>query len=262
MGKATGTRTLKGKARASENAVKHWIESGRILPSEQKDAEVLRDGLRECFNPVGLAENEVVDDMLINRLIRRRIDLAFTQEYSKASAVKRQTWLDNHDRTAIRLFLGSSFSRGRRRGEKDARLRPDLCIPSLEVLRSQIKDRGPQPKRDLQTLFRIFGDEPTEYAALVMNELAQIAVDDVTDPSDQEELKKSILEAIGKEIARQKLRLELTRELDDIAFASDIQEPDAPTRETLLRYRAANTREFKDLVGALELIRRLRKSVA
>jgi hypothetical protein len=141
-------------------------------------------------------------------------------------------------------------------------LRPDLCIPSLEVLRSQIKDRGPQPKRDLQTLFRIFGDEPTEYAALVMNELAQIAVDDVTDPSDQEELKKSILEAIGKEIARQKLRLELTRELDDIAFASDIQEPDAPTRETLLRYRAANTREFKDLVGALELIRRLRKSVA
>jgi hypothetical protein len=86
MGKATGTRTLKGKARASENAVKHWIESGRILPSEQKDAEVLRDGLRECFNPVGLAENEVVDDMLINRLIRRRIDLAFTQEYSKASA--------------------------------------------------------------------------------------------------------------------------------------------------------------------------------
>jgi hypothetical protein len=80
-------------------------------------------------------------------------------------------------------------------------------------------------------------------------------VDDVTDASDQEELKKSILETIGKEVALQKHRLELTRELDDIAFASDIQEPDAPTRETLLRYRAANTREFKDLVGALELIR-------
>jgi hypothetical protein len=262
MGKATGPRTLKGKARASENAAKHRIESGRILPSEQKDAEVLRDGLTECFNPVGLAENEVVDDILINRLIRRRIDLAFTQEYSKASAVKQQTWLDNHERTAIRLFVGSSFSRGRRRGEKDARLRPDLCIHGLEVLRSQIKDRGPQPKRDLQTLLRIFGDEPTECAALVINELAHIAVDDVTDASDQEELKKSILETIGKEVALQKHRLELTRELDDIAFASDIQEPDAPTRETLLRYRAANTREFKDLVGALELIRRLRKSVA
>jgi hypothetical protein len=258
MGKTTGPRTPKGKARASKKAAKHWIESGRILPSEQVEAEVLRDGLTECFNPVGLAEHEVVEDMVINRLMRRRIDVAFTQEYSKARVVKQQAWLDNHERTAIRFFVGSGFSRG----EKDARLRPDLCIHSLEVLRSQIKDRGPQPKRDLQTLLRIFGDEPTQYAALAMSELAQLAEGQPTDASEQEELKKSILETIGKEIALQKHRWELTRELDDIAFASDIQEPDAPTRETLLRYRAANTREFKDLVGALELIRRLRESVA
>jgi hypothetical protein len=120
-------------------------------------------------------------------------------------------------------------------------VRPDLCIHGLEVLRSQIKDRGPQPKRDLQTLDRIFGDEPIECAALVMHDLAHIAEDQPTDASEQEELKKSILETLEKEVARQKHRLELTRELDDIAFASDIQEPDAPTRETLLRYRAANT---------------------
>ncbi len=261
MGKSTGPRALKGKTRASENAAQHWIESGRILPSEQNDAEVLRDGLTECFNPVGLAETELVEDMVLNRLIRRRIDLAFTQEYSKASAVKRQTWLDNHERAAIRLFVGPSFSRGRLRGEKAVRLRPDLCIHSLEVLTSQIKDRGPQSKTDLQTLWRIFGDEPTEFAASVMLELAHIAEGQPTDATDQEELKKSILETLGKEIARQKYRLELTRELDDIAFASHIQEPDALTRETLLRYRAANTREFKDLVGALELSRGLRKSV-
>lgn len=85
MSKSTGPRTPKGKSRSSRNAAKHWIEAGRILPDEQQDAAVLRYGFEEDFKPQGLMEEEVIDDLVFNRLIKRRIDIAFTREFSKAS---------------------------------------------------------------------------------------------------------------------------------------------------------------------------------
>lgn len=76
MGKSTGPRTPRGKARSSQNAAKHWIDSGRILRSEQKEAAILRSAFAEDFNPQGKIEDEVIDDLTFNRLIKRRIDIA------------------------------------------------------------------------------------------------------------------------------------------------------------------------------------------
>jgi hypothetical protein len=115
----------------------------------------------------------------------------------------------------------------------------------------------------LSAFCQIYGDEPTENAAWIMSTLREIAderaVDETANTTGH---KEDILEMIEAEIERQKLREELSTDIDAIEWASDIQEPPGPTLETLLRYRAANTREFKDLLGTLELIRQLRRSTA
>jgi hypothetical protein len=56
----------------------------------------------------------------------------------------------------------------------------------------------------------------------------------------------------------------MREKLEKLIFAdpSNMQEPPRPELETLLRYRAANLREFKDLLDGLERIRRLRRSAA
>jgi hypothetical protein len=54
--------------------------------------------------------------------------------------------------------------------------------------------------------------------------------------------------------------LGLAKRISDIEGASDIQAPSRPELETLLRYRASNTCEFKDLLDSFERIRRLRRN--
>jgi hypothetical protein len=266
MGKSTGPRTPRGKARSSQNAAKHWIESGRILPEEQRDAAILRSGFTEDFKPQGLIEQEVIDDLTLNRLIKRRIDLAFTREFSKATIEKTIKLLENDERSVTQYWLRISDSWGRDRAEREQaeRLRPDSCIAALEGLKRRIGERGPQPQ-DLGVLRAAYGDQPTEHGALAMHLLIpvveeQTVQNNTPQNTGQEDLKKEILEVLQTEIELQKDREQLARDVSAIESASDLQEPPRPALETLLRYRAANTREFKDLLDCLERIRRLRRS--
>jgi hypothetical protein len=105
MSKSTGPRTPRGKARSSKNAAKHWIEAGRILPDEQQDAAVLRSAFEEDFKPQGLIEEEIIDDLVFNRLIKRRIDIAFTREFSKASIETTIKEMDRRERPATQYWL-------------------------------------------------------------------------------------------------------------------------------------------------------------
>lgn len=268
MGKSTGPHTPRGKARSSKNAAKHWIESGRILPEEQKDAAVLRSGFTEDFKPQGSIETEVIDDLTLNRLVKRRIDMAFTREFSKASFEKTIKLLENHEHSAMQYWLRISNSWGRYRaeGEQAERLRPDLCISCLEGLKRRIGERGPQPE-DLEILRAYYGDQPTEHAALAMHLLVPVAETQTVhgktpQATGQGDLKKDILEVLQTEIELLKNRQQLAGNISAIESASDLQEPPRPALETLLRYRAANTREFKDLLNSLACIRRLRGSAA
>jgi hypothetical protein len=266
MGKSTGPRTPRGKARSSQNAAKHWIESGRILPEEQQDAAILRNGLTEDFKPQGLIEHEVIDDLTLNRLIKRRIDMAFTREFSKATIEKAIRLLENDERSGIQYWLRAAGAGGRywAQREQSERLRPELCITALESLKRRIGECGPQPE-NLAALRRIYGDQPTELAAITMYELIPVAEkqteqDQKAETADEKELKKSILDTLEAEIELQKNRQELAKGIFAIESSSDLQEPPRPALETLLRYRAANTREFKDLLDSLERIRHLRQS--
>ncbi len=268
MGKSTGPTTPRGKARSSQNAAKHWIESGRILPGEQQEAAILRNGFTEDFKPQGLIEHEVIDDLTLNRLIKRRIDLAFSREFSKAGIEKTVKMLDIGERSAAQYWLRSAEVRGTNRGEREQaeRLRPDLCITALESLKDVIGDRGPQ-RQDFAEIRRIFGDQPTELAALAMIQLDAVAEkqgaqEDKAEATRKKEATKCILDALQIEIERQKKREEFANGIYAIECASDVQEPARTALETLLRYRAANTREFKELLDSLERIRRLRRSAA
>ena len=266
MGNSTGPRTPRGKARSSQNAAKHWIESGRILPAEQKEAAILRSGFEEDFKPQGPIEHEIVDDLVFNRLHKRRIDIVFTREFSKATIEKAVELRENSERPIARYWLRLAGVLGRHSAEPAGRLNPSGCIQALQVLMKQIRDRGPQPG-DLEQLRVCYGDQPTEQAAHLMYLLARVAADHTAQnkapqKTCQDELKQEVLDALQTEIEQQKESEELAGDLLAIECASDLQEPPRPALETLLRYRAANTREFKDLLDSLERIRRLRRSAA
>jgi hypothetical protein len=254
MANATGPRTERGKARSSQNAAKHWIESGRILPSEQKQAALIRLGLVEDFKPEGLSENEVIADLVFNRLIRQRIDAAFTREFEKAKVAKTLNWIGNYESTVVEYFFRSGLSRDPR--NDGHRLRPDKCILVLEGLRERIHERDLKADEDLPALFRIYAGEPTEIAVKLMSALLDKRA---LEAPEQRALKAVFLDYIEKEIDSQKCLLEVGEYLHEIEFASDVQEPAAPTLETLLRYRSSNTREAKDLLETLGRIRRLRR---
>jgi len=261
MTNSTGPRTARGKARSSQNAAKHWINSRRILPSEQKEAAVLHHGFVNDFKPEGLIEYEVIDDLVLNRLIKRRIDVAFTREFSRANSEKRMGWIEADEARAVEYEL-RPFSPLENPNNHHARLRPDLCIQALEELRDRIKERGLLPDSDLPTVHRIFGSEPTENATLLMGSLASFLGPKPGKPVDLIELKNVALKIIEEQICHQTKRLEIERIQGEIEFAPEIQEPDSAALETLLRYRAANSREFKDLLDVLERIRHLRRTAA
>jgi hypothetical protein len=268
MGRLTGPVTPRGRARSSQNAAKHWVVSKRILPGEQQEAAILRNGFTKDFNPEGSIENEVIEDLVFNRLMKRRVDVAITRAFSKAAIEKSASLVDIGERSAVQFWLPPAEVRGTNRREREPaeRLRPDLCIAALKILKGQISDHGPQPEH-LAALRRIYGDQPTEHAAKAMHQLLLLTnkegvQDQKGEAAFEEVLKNILLDTLQTEIELQKNREEFANEISAVEFATDVQEPARPALEILLRYRAANTREFRELLDSLERIRRLRQSSA
>jgi hypothetical protein len=257
MGNSTGPRTPRGKARSSQNAAKHWIESSRILPEERKQAAMLHKGFVEDFDPQGTTENELIDDLTINRLIKRRIDNAFTREFAKAAIEKTVRLAEDYETSATQFWRRATGEKYWAESGLGERLRPDMCIDGLEKLKRKIGEHGPQSE-DLAELRLYYGEQPTEHAALVMYDLVP-GQDQTADEKDQ---RKDILETIDAEIAIQKNRLELAEAAHAIDTATDFQEPARPVLDTLLRYRSSNIREFRDLLDCFKRIRRLRCNAA
>jgi len=255
MAKSTGPRTPRGKARSSQNAARHWIESARILPDEQREAAILRSGFADEFHPHGALENELIDDLTFNRLIKRRIDIAYTREFSKACNEKATEMIENIERSASQFYLraanlGHKGWDGRALGE---RLRPDLCIDYLEALKNRIGNRGILPG-DLAELRLYYGEHITEWAARVMYELVAAQ----NPAADKKEAVKEVLTTLEAEIQNQNQRKDIVEGILEFEAKSEIQEPERAALETLSRYRAGNGRELKDILDCLERVRRLK----
>ena len=230
-----GAGTSKGKSRSSRNAARHWIEAGRILPDERQDAAVLDCGFEEDFKPQGLMEEEVIDDLVFNRLIKRRIDIAFTREFSKASIETTIKEIELRERSVIqyRLRIAQLSNHYPIEGGGAERLSPSACISALRGLQGRIRDRGVQPQ-DLEMIRAAYGDQPTENAAVAMYQLLAVAVkkkieqDEAVETKEDPGSKKEILETLKTEIQQQELREDLAQRMMAIEGASDIQEPRGP----------------------------------
>jgi hypothetical protein len=123
------------------------------------------------------------------------------------------------------------------------------------------KSKRRQATENLQDLRRIYADESTEYAALLSHLITMARDKHVLGSGNDEsnaELKNAILRSIDLEIDLQRYREQVAQHIDTIEFSSSIQEPETPVLENLARYRAGNTREFKELLDSLERIRRRR----
>jgi hypothetical protein len=261
MGRSTGPRTPRGKARSSQNAARHWIESKRILQEEQKEAAILRSGFEEDFKPQGLCEHEIVDDLVFNRLHKRRIDIVLTREFSKATIEKT---IELSNERPVERFMGN-LVRGNS-AEPAEGLHPDVFVHVLEDLINAIVNRGPQAEH-LTVLRRICGDQPTMGMATAMLLLAEVEAlqaekDETVAATRRKDLQQPIIAALHTELTPQKFHQMLASNLLEIEFPLNFQEPPRDVLETLLRYRTANAREFSGLLESLERIRRLRRSAA
>ena len=127
----------------------------------------MRSGFEDDFKPQGLSEQEIIDDLVFNRLHKRRIDKMSTREYSKAT-IEKTIELSNDrplDRYLGDLLCGHSV-------DPDNPLHPDVVVYVLEDLIKGIGNGGPRPEH-LAVLRRIYGDQPPASVALAMNLLAE-----------------------------------------------------------------------------------------
>jgi hypothetical protein len=202
-------------------------------------------------------------------VIKRRIDEAFTREFEKAAFEKTIRLQEKIQHSATQYFLRNTKSRNMNWAtpEQAERVRPAICISGLESLKRQIIKGGPDPQ-DLEDLRQLYGDQPTENAAVAMYQLQLLqfntkqAVDGGTGTFKEKEFKRSILKTLDDEIELQRSLQEVEAKFiaGEIAWSS--QEPPRTELETLLRYRAANVRELKELLDCFERIRRLRGAAA
>lgn len=243
--KKSGPQSRAGKQRASANSGKHWIRAKRILPEESTEAESLRDQFHEDFQPSSSIEGEIVHDLVFNRLLKRRIDVAFTREFARAAASNSLQVLDKSESQAIDFWM-------RRAGNAQIGLRSDpaTCIEGLALVRNHIINH--RMSEALEILADLYGTQPTENSIILSRRLQSASAQ-----LGDEEL-NSAIQIVDEEIEKQNIRLKLYAEIVQIDVLSHFHEPSPATLETLLRYRSANLRELKDLIDTFDKVRRLR----
>jgi hypothetical protein len=143
-----------------------------------------------------------------------------------------------------------------------------VCIVILAALKSKIEKRGLLPENDLESLNRVYGNQPTEYGAMMVNtynevmqmDHVQCTEDDKARKSKHAEYQQKILEALDTEIHRQRDRSKLKTDLADMECPTNFPvPPPVPILDLILRYSSTNVRELKHLLGALERIRGLKR---
>ncbi len=82
-----------------------------------------------------MIEDEIIDDLVLNRLIKRRIDIAFTREFSKASIETTIKEMDHRERSSVQYWLRMAGLSNECRTERERAepLNPEDCIPAREL---------------------------------------------------------------------------------------------------------------------------------
>jgi hypothetical protein len=261
-----GPRTPAGKRRSAQNASKHKIFSARVLPDEQKEALKLFRQFEEDLRPECSLENEIIGNLVQNRLQARRIEKQYVFEVGKAAV---PTFLDDLGQLDARYRANYFLSAVQFAGstpETAARgsIHPEHCVWSLQVLKADIEQNGAHPKADLIALNGIYGTELTATATEIVRnlkllEISQARGENGAAANGATSLQAEILVLLDREIDSQMHRWELEHLRDQFAFGTNRAPFLTDVDLTRLdRYRSGNIRRFMRLLEALQRIRRLR----
>ena len=263
--RSTGPRTLQGKRRSARNASKHKILVGRILPEESNAAYRIWEELAKDLNPRGMLAQEIVLDLVLNRIQRRRIDT-----YGITSIVQaREHCVDNFV-NALDQGLAEPWLRFMDTRSADSvvrkRLTPEACIDVLDRLSARLQERGPSPEEDIKVLGCVYGQEYTDLGAIIVFHYQLIKAGHYKrDEKDEkrkveyEELRDKILKALEREIQFHRDRVERKTTIVKAEYSASVMVPSPSVAESIQRYLAANAREFSRLLDDLERVRRLQK---
>ncbi len=264
--RGTGPRTIQGKNKSKQNAVKHGIFSKVLLfPGESPaEFESLLNGLRDDLQPVGTLEINIVDEIAILQWRKRRLLIAEGAEIQKG-----RVFLEL-DQERAHEAMGASIIDSvvdRNKGLITKIENPSIlgrCLDLLRQLKSQIKDHGFAFEDDEWILLNVYG-EPRE-SALFMNLLHSYLLlrvdgrcaDQSGQPQENASTEKNVnqfLQDLSREIKRlnqykkyrestESARMEL------VSLSRSI--PDEGQMDRFLRYGTSLGREIDRLLRQLE----------
>jgi len=263
--RSTGPCTPQGKRRSARNASKHKILVGRILPEEANAAYCIWEELVKDLNPRGVLAQEIVLDLVLNRIQRRRIE-----NYGVTEIVKDREHCFENFVNALDQGLAEPWLRlmDTRNGDSVVRKRltPEACVDVLGRLREDVQERGPSPEEDIQVLACVYGQESTALGAIIVVHYRLIKAGhyerderDEKRKVEYEELRDKILKALETEIQFHRDRVDRKTAIVKAESSANIRVPSPSIAESIQRYYAANAREFSRLLDDLERVRRLQK---
>jgi hypothetical protein len=267
--RAMGPRTLQGKERSKFNARKYGLFSKAVLLQDESRAEydALLNGLMENLQPEGKLERVLVENLAALSWRKRRLVHGETAEIEKAQFLIWDLELQNKiDELEYAQLKDASDGK---LGHSNRLLLIRNAIEILEINRSGFmasESRATDAIR--QTLQSIYGykdDGPQPYAmsqmSLMISKLVSSADQGKEDSEDPPDVRRVMVEAIGKEIVRlvelydTASKVEALRRDQDLAAA---RVPSPEVSDRLIRYEAHLSREFDRTLAQLERLQRIR----
>jgi len=261
----SGPRTPAGKRRSAQNASKHKIFAGRILPDETKLASKLFAQFQADLQPQSSLELEFIGEIVQNRLQARRIDKYFVHEVMKAQVPFLLEDLERFDARYRSELICPANPMAAPGDAARGRMHPAHCLGFLHALKDMVEKYGARPDSDLVVLDRIYGSELTATATAIvqsykMLRIAQAEGESAERTNQCAALLASILEELDREIESQGHRLGLEGARDLYEVGTDRATfLDESILSRIDRNRAANLRQFMLDLEAIKRIRGLRK---
>jgi len=264
-GQSTGPRTVHGKERSKLNALKHGLFSKTVLLKGESCAEyqLLLDGLQGVFQPRGLLEELLVDNLAALYWRKRRLlqaenaAVSERMEFSETDSAVNQ-YAEAWDLSRAAMASGGLLKHiNNRLAVREARL-------MLEILRRKVPALG----RNDESRFwkKLYGQDhdggmPCSLR-LLCEVYAIIAGQPVGDKKKEAELEQ-LMDAPAEceiEILKQ---LEKALEEDDaqrVAYkTSGAVIPGAEISDRLMRYETHLSREIERILNRLERLQRMRR---
>jgi hypothetical protein len=270
--KGGGPRTKRGKQKSSHNAIKQGIFSRVVLLRGESRAEYksLLEGFRADRKPQGELEDQLVDELVMNRWRKRRVIIAEGAEIRKATEFLRWDEMHRqHDETLdlLRVALES-------RSLIHRITKPEIltkCLSMLKKLEQSIDENGFDEENDRVILDRLYEDsDPDTLEGTIKDShshwlnlaRSHASGGDQNELTSPEQCKNNFLKDLKHETRRLKAyrseqALTESRKMEVEALRGNV--PDSPQLERSLRYETTLDRAFDRTLNQLERIQRARK---